>query len=104
MASIWILIGIIILVVFIVMAISSKKQAIVVKMVFVIFLLLMLTLGYVYAKTNPDLSNVSGVMNFSKVYFAWLSNAFSNALDASGYISKQPWDVEGKNKTKTNKK
>lgn len=83
------------------MAISSKKQAIVVKLVFVVFLLLMLTLGYVYVQTNPDLNSAGGVINFSKVYFVWLGNAFSNALDASGYISKQEWNLENKTGTKT---
>ena len=100
MASVWLIVGLVILVVFIVLSISSKKQEIAVKIVLVLFITLMLTLGYVYAKTNPDLSNTSGIVNFSKAYFAWLSAAFSNVLDASGYISKQDWNAENKTETK----
>ena len=102
MASVWLLVGLIILIVFIVMAISSKKQEIVVKLVFITFILVMITLGYVYAKTNPDLTSTGGVINFTKSYFLWISSAFSNALDVSGYISKMDWGSENKNETKKN--
>ena|SRR3989344_7341371 len=100
MASVWLLVGLIILIVFIVMAISSKKQEIVVKLVFITFILVMITLGYVYAKTNPDLTSTGGVINFTKSYFVWLGAAFSNALDVSGYISKQDWKADNKTETK----
>ena len=100
MASVWLLVGLIILIVFIVMAISSKKQEIVVKLVFITFIFVMITVGWVYAKTGPDLTNASGVVNFTKSYFAWVSAAFSNALDVSGYISKMDWDAENKTEQK----
>src|SRR3989344_2553879 len=102
MASIWLMIALIIFVVFIVMAISSKKQEIVVKVVFIAFIFVMITIGWVYAKTTPDLTNASGIVNFTKSYFVWISSAFSNALDVSGYISKMDWSSENKTETKKN--
>ncbi|MEK6819585.1 MAG: hypothetical protein AABY03_00095 [Nanoarchaeota archaeon] len=102
MASIWLMVALIIFVVFIVMAISSKKQEIVVKFVFITFIFVMITVGYVYAKTTPDLTNASGVVNFTKSYFIWVSSAFSNAIDVSGYISKMDWSSENKSEIKKN--
>ena len=102
MASIWLMVALIIFIVFIVMAISSKKQAIVVKIVFITFIFVIITIGYVYAKTNPDLASATGMVNFTKSYFLWISSAFSNALDVSGYISKMDWGSENKNETKKN--
>ena len=102
MASIWLMVALIIFVVFIVMAISSKKQEIVVKLVFITFIFVTITIGYVYATTNPDLTNASEIVSFTKSYFIWLGSAFSNALDVSGYISKMDWGSENKNATKKN--
>ncbi len=101
MASVWLMIALIILVVFIVMTISSKKQEIVVKLVFITFIFVIVTIGWIYAKTTPDLTNPSEIINFTKSYFLWISSAFSNALDVSGYISKMDWSSE-KNETKKN--
>lgn len=100
MASIWLMVALIIFVVFIVMTISSKKQEIVVKIVFISFILVMVSIGYVYATTSPDLTNASGVVNFTKSYFSWVVAAFGNALDVSGYISKMDWSSENKTEIK----
>jgi len=102
MVSAWLAIGAVILIVAVVMKISSEKQAWAVRIVMILFIFLMLTFGYVYVKDNPKINSVDGIVDFGKVYFAWLGAAFGNVKETTGYLSKQDWSVEG-NDTKAEK-
>ncbi len=70
MVSAWLAIGAVILIVAVVMKISSEK---------------------------PKINSVDGIVDFGKVYFAWLGAAFGNVKETTGYLSKQDWSVEGNN-------
>lgn len=96
MDSIWVFIIAVILIVLVVMKISSKKQEWVVKFVIITFVFFMLTAGYVYIQSDSSVASFSGVANFTKAYFSWLSGAFANIKDISGYISKHEWNLENK--------
>ncbi|HJZ18804.1 MAG TPA: hypothetical protein VJ208_01755 [Candidatus Nanoarchaeia archaeon] len=93
----WILIGIIILVVVIVLKIASKKQELVVRFVIILFVFIMLTVGYVYVQTNSEIRDPKEAIDFSKAYLVWLSKVFINTKEISGYIGKQSWEVENNN-------
>lgn len=97
MVSTWLAIGAVILIVVIVMKISSEKQAWAVRIVMILFIFLMITLGYVYVKDAPKINGVGGVVDFGKTYFVWLGNAFGNVKETTGYLGKQDWDIEGNN-------
>jgi len=96
MDSTWIFIIGIILIVLVVMKVISKKQEWVVKIVIMTFIFFMLTAGYVYVDSNSSVGNFPGVVNFGKAYFSWLSGAFANVKDISGYISKHEWNSDNK--------
>ena len=96
MDSTWIFILAVILIVLVVMKISSKKQEWVVKIVIITFVFFMLTAGYVYMDSNSSIGSFSGAVNFTKAYFSWLSGAFANMKDISGYISKHEWNPANK--------
>ena len=94
MASTWMIIGLIIVIVFVVMKIASKKQEIAVKIVLFGFIFLMLTVGYVYVSYDSDLTSYDGTVTAVKVYGLWLKNAAVNMGSITGYALKQDWDVD----------
>lgn len=95
----WLFVIAVIVIVFLVMKISSTKQELAVKLVLILFVLLMLTMGRVYVKTNPDIKSFDGIVNFGGAYFSWLYETFGNIKDVSGYISQHGWSVESKNQS-----
>lgn len=90
-AGAWSLIALIVVIVFIVMKVASKKQEVAVKAVLMIFLFFMLTAGYVYVAYGADLTTYDGATDAFKLYFIWLGQAFRNVVGLTGDAVKQQW-------------
>ncbi len=101
MASIWLLIGIIIAIVFVVMKIASKKQEIMVKLVLVIFMILMMTFGYVYVKADAPLNSFDGFVDFGKYYFSWFGSVFENIKILTTNAVNLEWEAENETSAKS---
>ena len=91
--SVWFLFIIIILIVFLVLKVVMKKQAIATKLAFFIFIALMLTVGYVYTVSDIEVKSVKDAFNFGGVYFSWLSSVFGNVKSITSNAIEQNWDV-----------
>lgn len=61
----------------------------------VVFLLvfLVLSLGYVYLKTDFNLTSFNGFLGFFKAYFAWILGLADNFNNVAGYAVKQNWSL-----------
>ena len=69
------------------------------KAVFILLVFIVVTGFWIYIKSDASLGSPKGIIDFTRAYFVWFSNAFGNAKDVSGYISKQDWKNEIQNKT-----
>ena len=92
--SIWFLYAVIILIVFLVLKLVMKKQAIVTKFAFFIFITLILTVGYVYTVTDMEIKSTEDVLSFTGVYFSWVSSAFGNVKSITANAIEQDWSVK----------
>lgn len=90
-AGAWGFIGLIVLIVFVVLKIASKKQEVAVKLVLFLFVGFMLTGGYVFVASDADLTSYDGVVRLGKLYLVWLDQAFFNAVSLTGNVIDQQW-------------
>ena len=90
-AGAWGFIALIVLIVFVVMKLASKKQEVAVKLVLVIFTVIMVTGGYVFVVSDADFTSYDGVVGFGKLYLIWLDQAFFNLVGITGNVIDQQW-------------
>ncbi len=95
-AGIWFMYGVIILIVTIVLKVVMKKQAIATRLTFIIFLFLMITVGYVYTATDSKVGSFDDFSHFLGTYFSWLFSLFHNAKEVTSNAINQDW---GANRT-----
>ena len=91
--GIWFTFIIIILIVFLVLKLVMKKQAIVTKLAFFIFITIMLTVGYVYTVADMEIKSVKDVFTFGGVYFSWVFSAFKNVKSLTANVVEKDWSV-----------
>ena len=95
----WMIVLLLIAVVFLVVKVVNKKQALAVKATLALFLFVTLTVSYVLINEDVNLTSVDGVMQAVKVYFVWLSQLGNNAAEVTGYIVNQDWSLNATNST-----
>lgn len=93
-SSAWLFIIAVIVIVFVFMKVASKKQEIAVKLAFVIFMILILTIGYVFVKTDPQLNEPVGIVGFGKTYFLWIGSIFTNLKILSTNAVNLEWEAD----------
>lgn len=91
--AIWFTFLIIILIVFLVLKVVMKKQAIATKLAFILFIFIMLTVGYVYTISGMEVEKVGDVFSFGGVYFSWISSVFGNVKSITSSAIDQNWGV-----------
>lgn len=96
--SIWFLYGIIILIVFLVLKVVMKKQAIATKMAFFVFLIVIITVGYVYMSSGVEIKNVKDVFDFGGVYFSWIGTTFHNVKSITANAVQEDWSINNATK------
>ncbi|MEK6819446.1 MAG: hypothetical protein AABY10_05960 [Nanoarchaeota archaeon] len=64
----------------------------------------LMTAYYVLSDNKPDLSNIDGWTQSGKVYFSWLTNAFSSAFKVTGDAIKEIGGNVAKNSTNITRK
>jgi len=98
MLQIGIMVGAIILSVFVVIKILRTEE-LVMKLFLIFFIFMIVTGSAVYIQSDASLSP-KGMIDFTKTYLVWFSDAFDGAKSFSGRISEQDWKMETpKNKT-----
>ena len=91
--STWFLYIVIMVIVFVFIKVVMKKQAIATKLAFFIFIFLMITIGHVYTTSGIEVHSTADVLNFTGVYFSWLSSLFHNVKAISANAVSQDWSV-----------
>lgn len=74
----WFLVAILILIVYLVMKVSSKKQEVAIGMTWFLFLFIVFTTTYLYISSDYKLTTFDGFAGFVKHYFSWLGAMFEN--------------------------
>ena len=98
MPQIWIIIGAIILSTFVVIKFMRTEEMIM-RLFLIFFIFMIVTGSAVYLQSDASLSP-KGIIDFTKTYLIWFSDAFDGAKSFSGRISEQDWKIESpKNKT-----
>ena len=91
--SIWLLYGIIILIMFLLIKVVMKKQAIATKLALFLFILIILTVGYVYMSYDQEINSVNDLFDFGGVYFSWLGSSFHNFKSITGDVTQKDWSI-----------
>jgi len=99
MASIWFLFLVIIAIVFVVLKVVMKKQAIATKLALVLFVFLMVTVGYVYTTSDVEVKTVKDVFNFGGVYFSWIGSVFQNMKSLTANVIEKDWGADNSTET-----
>ena len=99
-AGVWFTFIVIILIVFLVLKVVMKKQAIATKLALFIFIALMLTIGYVYAGSDIKIKTAKDVFSFSSVYFSWVLSVFDNMKLLTANVIEKDWSVDNSTETR----
>lgn len=59
----------------------------------IVLIILLGTIGYVYMKSDINLSSYDGFIKLGKSYFSWLGGLFGNFGKITGYAVQQEWGV-----------
>ena len=78
MVAVWFMFLIIIAIVFVVLKVVMKKQAIATKLAFFLFIIIMLSVGYVYTVSGTKIKTSEDVASFTEVYLSWVFSTFKN--------------------------
>ena len=62
---------------------------------------LLVSIGYVYTQSNPQIGSFDDALGFARVYFVWVGGFFGQVGHSVGYVVKQDW---GANITEVPKK
>ena len=89
--NVWLLISIIVLIVIFVLKVVNKKQAIAVKLTLFLFVLLMVSLGYVYTTSDIQIKTAEDVFDFSSLYFSWVLSFFQEMKSITAHVINRYW-------------
>jgi len=64
-----------------------------------LIIVILFSVGYVYATNSVSLKSLNGFLEFGKLYLGWLKGLLANTKDIVGYVINQEW---GLNSTATN--
>ena len=96
--SIWFMFIVIILIVYVILKIVLKKQAIVTRIALYLFVIIMLTVGYVYMSYDVELNTVKDVFNFGGIYFSWVGSTFHNVKSLTANAVQEDWTINNATK------
>ncbi len=91
--SIWFLYSVIILIMFLLIQVVMKKQAIATKLALFLFVFIILTVGHVYMSSGIEVKSVKGVFDFGGAYFSWMGSFFHNVKSVTGDVTQKDWSV-----------
>lgn len=87
----WVFVGIVILVIFVVVALVKKRQSMATAVVTFASIFFVLSIGYVFIINDVQMNSFSSIADGTKIYFNWLYSAFGKAVDITSYAIKQDW-------------
>lgn len=97
--SIWLMFIVIILIVYLVLKVVLKKQAVATRLALYLFVIIMLTVGYVYMSSDSEIKTVKDVFNFGGVYFSWIGSVFHNFRSLTANAVQEDWSINNATKT-----
>ena len=59
--------------------------------IIILLLFLLISVTFVYKKSDTNLTSFKGIMSFFKVYFSWLGSLFKTTGNVVGYTVEQDW-------------
>ncbi len=65
-----------------------------------LLLFVVVSVGYVYIKSNVEISSLDGIVALTKIYLHWLGGLFKNTGNIAGYVVKQDWGLNSTNITR----
>lgn len=92
--EVWFGVIAIILIVLIMLKIVSKKQAAAVKLAIILFVFLMITIGYMTVTYDVDITTFSGLKQAGTVYVTWIGSIFKNMGKISTFAFQQEWGLD----------
>lgn len=87
----WIFVGIIIIIIFVVIAIVQKRQSMATGVVKMGAIFLVVSIGYIFIINKINLTSLNSVIDGMKIYFNWLLSVFDRTVDVTSYAIKQNW-------------
>ncbi|MEK6828629.1 MAG: hypothetical protein AABY15_00760 [Nanoarchaeota archaeon] len=87
----WVIVGIIVAVVFIVVALVQKRQSMATGMVKIGAIFIVLSIGYVFIINRVQFNSFSSIIDGTKIYFNWMISIFDRVVDITSYAIKQDW-------------
>ena len=97
--SIWFMFVVIILIVYVVLKVVLKKQAVATRLALYLFVMVMLTVGYVYMSSDSEIKTVKDVFNFGGVYFSWIGSVFHNFRSLTANAVQEDWSINNATRT-----
>ena len=97
--SIWRMFLVIILIVYLVLKVVLKKQAVATRLALYLFVMVMLTVGYVYMSSDSEIKTVKDVFNFGGVYFSWVGSVFHNFKSLTANAVQEDWSINNATRT-----
>ncbi|MEK6741577.1 MAG: hypothetical protein AABX68_00100 [Nanoarchaeota archaeon] len=97
--SIWLMFIVIILIVYLVLKVVLKKQAVATRLALYLFVIIMLTVGYVYMSSDSEIKTVKDVFNFGGVYFSWIGSVFHNFRSLTANAVQEDWSINNATRT-----
>ncbi len=72
---------------------TEMKHKILLKVILVLGVFIVGTLGYVYFKNQIDISTYEGFVSLGHVYLSWLGSLANNIKSVTGYAINQVWGL-----------
>jgi len=87
----WVVVGILVAVVFLVVALVQKRQSMATGVVKIVAIFIVLSIGYIFIVNGVQLTSLNSIIDGTKIYFNWLLSFFGKAADVTSYAIKQDW-------------
>lgn len=87
----WVVVGIIVGVVFLVVALVQKRQSMATGVVKILSIFIVLSIGYTFIVNHIQLNSLNSIIDGTKIYFNWLVSIFDKTIDITSYAVKQDW-------------
>jgi disulfide bond formation protein DsbB len=87
----WVFIAILVIVVIAVVALVQKRQSMATSVVKLVFIFLVVSIGYTFIVNHVQLTSLNSVIDGTKIYFNWLMSIFDKTVDVTSYAVKQNW-------------
>jgi hypothetical protein len=87
----WVIVGILVGVVFIVVAMVQKRQSMATGVVKILAIFIVISIGYIFIINGVQINSFSSIADGTKIYFNWIYSAFEKVVDITSYAIKQDW-------------